>query len=103
MRVGHEKATMRSHSRCNTSYTTFHRLPDGTLETYSNTPVNINTPLRLKQEFTEITPKFAITYTLPGLNESIIYISAAKGYKSGDTTPRCSATSSNRNLWPLWE
>lgn len=83
MRVGHEKATMRSHSRCNTSYTTFHRLPDGTLETYSNTPVNIKTPLRLKQEFTEITPKFAITYTLPGLNKSIIYISAAKGYKSG--------------------
>ena len=48
----------------------------------------------LKQTFTELLPKFSVMYSFDETRN--LYLTIAKGYKSGGSTPRCSPTSSSR-------
>lgn len=50
---------------------------------YHNENINIDDCGNLSKHFTELLPKFAITYHLPTAGESSIYASVSKGYKAG--------------------
>lgn len=76
LRLDMERASMRHHSRCNTGYTVLG--PDG--RPYSNVPVVIDDGGRLRQTFTQLLPSLTVTRRL---DHSIIYATAAKGYKAG--------------------
>lgn len=46
-------------------------------------PLNVHEKGHLKQDFLELLPKVTATYRLPMAEESNLYVSIAKGYKSG--------------------
>lgn len=69
-------------SHCNTSYTTYHLLPDGSREVYRQTPVNIDDRGHLSKNFGELLPKIAVGYKFEDSGVRL-YASASKGYKAG--------------------
>ena len=72
---------LKYHSHCNTSYTVWHVLPDGTKEVYNHQPVNIDDKDKLSKSFNELLPKFTVGYTFP--SDVRLYGNVAKGYKAG--------------------
>lgn len=81
LRLDVENATLDYYSHCNTAYTTYHILDDGSEEVYRHTPLEINNKGHLHKTFVELLPKIAIGYDLtPEVN---IYANVAKGYKAG--------------------
>ena len=75
LRLDYEHTSLRYHSHSSASCTMYRgQIPLKTVE------VNIDDRDRLSQHFTQLLPKFSITYNLP---HSAIFLSAAKGYKAG--------------------
>lgn len=80
LRFDYEKSTLDYNSFCNTSYTIYNI---DEMSELGNVKVDINDFGRLSQSFVEFLPKFAVTYRLPMNDDSRLFASVAKGYKSG--------------------
>lgn len=79
-RLDIERTTIDYRSHCNTGYTTYHVLPDGSREVYSHTPVNIDDGSGLGRTFVEFLPKLTVAYE----NEVFEpYFNFSKAYKAG--------------------
>ncbi len=83
LRLDYEKASLDYKSRAQTSYTIEHLLPDGTLEPFSHHAVNIDDGGELSKTFVQLLPKISLTWHIPSKNNSNVFASVAKGYKSG--------------------
>lgn len=80
LRCDLEHVSLSYNSRCNTGYSTWHLLPDGTSELYSHTPVNIDDRDGLSQTFVELLPRLAVEYDAGDFRP---YVSFSKAYKAG--------------------
>lgn len=81
LRLDIERSQLHYRSNCDTGYTTYHLLPDGSMEVYSHNPVKIDQSGDLSRTFVQFLPKIAVGYT-PDANTKL-YANIAKGYKSG--------------------
>lgn len=77
LRFDYEHTRLRYRSHTQTGYTATDR-SDGTTDHY---PLSIDMRNTLKQDFTELLPKFSVLYAFDQSRN--LYISVAKGYKSG--------------------
>ncbi|MDE6627997.1 MAG: TonB-dependent receptor, partial [Muribaculaceae bacterium] len=83
LRLDWENPRLRYNSASESSYTRFHRLPDGTLEVMnSRHPVVISDAGRLSRDFLQLLPKLSASWTLPQ-EFGNVFASVTKGYKSG--------------------
>jgi outer membrane receptor protein involved in Fe transport len=82
LRLDYEKSSLKYHSYCSSSYSTFHKEDDGTLNYFSTSAVEVNDNDKISKDFMELLPKFTINYHLP-LNNSSVHGTISKGYKSG--------------------
>ncbi len=85
LRLDYEYTKLRYNSHCNTGYTVYDRYtePENPSKIYAVNDVNINDLGQMDKSFVELLPKFAVTYKLPMAMPSTVYLSIAKGYKSG--------------------
>ncbi len=81
LRLDVERSSLHYRSKCDTGYTTYHILPDGSQEVYSHNPVEIDQTGDLSRTFVQFLPKIAVGYDFGGENR--MYANIAKGYKSG--------------------
>lgn len=81
LRLDVERSSLHYRSHCNTGYTTYHILPDGSSEVYSHNPVMIDQTGDLSRTFVQFLPKIAVGYDLGGGDR--LYANIAKGYKTG--------------------
>lgn len=82
LRLDYEKSKLEYNSYCNTSFTIYKgAIANG--NEFRQDPVNIDDCGHLEQSFLEFLPKFTVAYRLPINDDSRIYASMAKGYKSG--------------------
>ncbi|MDE5874454.1 MAG: TonB-dependent receptor, partial [Muribaculaceae bacterium] len=81
LRFDYEKAMLRYHSYCNTSYTIYHRQGD-VLTPFHEVPIDINDSGKLSKSFFTFLPELAVTYSLPD-EFGVIYAKVSKGYKAG--------------------
>lgn len=80
LRLDYEHASLNHHSETHTGY----RVIDAaTGEIFHSNNIDIDDGGSLSKHFTELLPKFSITYHLPTDGESSIYASVSKGYKAG--------------------
>ena len=79
LRLDIEKTSLSYHSFTNTGFTTLHRVPDGSTEVYSHTPVDIDDHGDISHTYIELLPKFTISHS----GEFEPYFSFSKGYKAG--------------------
>lgn len=80
LRLDYEHASLNHHSETHTGY----RVMDvATGEVFHSNNIDIDDGGSLSKHFTELLPKFSITYHLPTTGESSIYASVSKGYKAG--------------------
>ena len=82
LRLDYEKSSLDYNSFCNTSYTIYDNMA-GAMEPFRNSPVDIDDYGHLSQSFVELLPKLTIAYRLPLNDDSRVFASVAKGYKSG--------------------
>lgn len=80
LRLDYEHTTLRYHSQASASCTMWNYRNPSAPTPMGNVEANIDDKGRLSQHFTQLLPKFSITYNLP---HSAIFASVAKGYKSG--------------------
>lgn len=80
LRLDYEHASLRHHSETHTGYKV---MEAATGAVYHSENIDINDGGSLSKHFTELLPKFSITYHLPTIGESSIYASVSKGYKAG--------------------
>lgn len=83
LRFDCERATLDYISRAESSYTIMKRLPDGSFEPYSRHPVDIDDEGKLSKTFMQLLPKISLSWRIPSKHNSDIFVSVAKGYKSG--------------------
>ena len=80
LRLDYEHASLNHHSETHTGY----RVIDAaTGEIFHSNNIDIDDGGSLSKHFTELLPKFSITYHLPTTGKSSIYASVSKGYKAG--------------------
>ena len=79
LRLDIEKTSLSYHSFTNTGFTTLHRVPDGSTEVYSHTPVDIDDHGDISHTYIELLPKFTISHS----GDFEPYFSFSKGYKAG--------------------
>ena len=80
LRLDYEHASLNHHSETHTGY----RVMDAaTGNVFHSNNIDIDDGGSLSKHFTELLPKFSITYHLPTASESSIYASMSKGYKAG--------------------
>lgn len=80
LRLDYEHTSLNHHSETHTGY----RVMDAaTGEVFHSNNIDIDDGGSLSKHFTELLPKFSITYHLPTDGESSIYASVSKGYKAG--------------------
>ena len=80
LRLDYEHTSLNHHSETHTGY----RVIDAaTGEIFHSNNIDIDDGGSLSKHFTELLPKFSITYHLPTSGESSIYASVSKGYKAG--------------------
>ncbi len=80
LRFDYEHTSLNHHSETHTGY----RVMDAaTGEVFHSNNIDIDDGGSLSKHFTELLPKFSITYHLPTAGESSIYASVSKGYKAG--------------------
>lgn len=80
LRLDYEHASLNHHSETHTGY----RVMDAaTGNVFHSNNIDIDDGGSLSKHFTELLPKFSITYHLPTAGESSIYASMSKGYKAG--------------------
>lgn len=77
-----EKNTLRYFSDCETAFSVSRKMGDMWIPV-SSVPIDLNESGRLHKTFFEFLPKISVTYKLPSLYGSNIYISVARGYKAG--------------------
>ena len=80
LRLDYEHSQLSYKSYCNTGYIT-NKAADGSI--YSHTDVYINDGEKLNKSFLQLLPKLSISYNVPSLQHSNIFLSIAKGYKAG--------------------
>ena len=80
LRLDYEHASLNYHSETHTGYQVIESVTGGV---YHSENINIDDGGSLSKHFTELLPKFSITYHLPTIGESSIYASVSKGYKAG--------------------
>lgn len=83
LRLDYEHASLSYRSECNTSYTVMHRQPDGTLKPFLYAPVDIDDHGHLSHSYVQLLPKISAMWHIGGMRRSNLYVSVAKGYKSG--------------------
>ncbi len=81
LRLDVERTSLTYRSHCDTGYTTYHVMPDGSKEVYSHNPVKIDQSGDLSHTFVQFLPKLAVGYDIGP--DSRVYANIAKGYKSG--------------------
>lgn len=80
LRFDYEHTSLNHNSETHTGY----RVMDAaTGEVFHSNNIDIDDGGSLSKHFTELLPKFSITYHLPTDGESSIYASVSKGYKAG--------------------
>ena len=80
LRFDYEHTSLNHNSETHTGY----RVMDAaTGEVFHSNNIDIDDGGSLSKHFTELLPKFSITYHLPTAGESSIYASVSKGYKAG--------------------
>ena len=82
VRFDYEKSTLDYNSFCNTSYSVYDNTGE-VLTHFANNAVVIDDYGHLSQSFVEVLPKLTIAYRLPLNDNSRLFASVAKGYKSG--------------------
>lgn len=80
LRFDFEKHSLDHHSFCDTGFSTYHILPDGSRELYRHSRVNIDDRGSLDKTYAELLPEVSVAYNADGWRA---YLSAAKAYKSG--------------------
>lgn len=80
MRLDYEHTALSYHSYCNTGANGTVNLPQLPRPIQFSLPANIDETGRMKQSFKQFLPKLSVTYNL---KNSAIFLSVAKGYKSG--------------------
>ena len=80
LRLDYEHASLNHHSETHTGYRVMNA---ATGEVFHSNNIDIDNGGSLSKHFTELLPKFSITYHLPTASESSIYASVSKGYKAG--------------------
>ena len=80
MRLDYEHTVLSYHSYCNTGANGTVNLPQLPRPIQFSLPANIDENGRMKQSFKQFLPKLSVTYNL---RNSAIFLSVAKGYKSG--------------------
>ena len=80
LRLDYEHASLNHHSETHTGYRVINA---ATSEVFHSNDIDIDDGGSLSKHFTELLPKFSITYHLPTDGESSIYASVSKGYKAG--------------------
>ncbi len=80
LRLDYEHASLNHHSETHTGYRVIYA---ATGEIFHSNNIDIDDGGSLSKHFTELLPKFSITYHLPAAGESSIYASVSKGYKAG--------------------
>lgn len=82
LRLDIEQTKLDYRSDCSTSYSIYDVTgPSPTL--YSVRPLDIHDSGNMEKTFVELLPKVSVTYRLPMVEPSSVYVSAAKGYKAG--------------------
>lgn len=79
LRLDIERTHLRYNSNTKTGYSTLHRLPDGTTEPYSHTPVEIDDHGKISHTYVEFLPKFTVSKQ----GDFQPYFTFSKGYKAG--------------------
>ena len=82
VRFDYEKSTLDYNSFCNTSYSVYDNTGE-VLTHFANNAVVIDDYGHLSQSFVEVLPKLTVAYRLPLNDNSRLFASVAKGYKSG--------------------
>ncbi len=80
LRLDYEHASLNYHSETHTGYQVIESVTGGV---YHSENINIDDGGSLSKHFTELLPKFSVTYHLPTAGKSSIYASVSKGYKAG--------------------
>lgn len=80
LRLDYEHTSLNHNSETHTGYRVMNA---ATGEVFHSNNINIDDGGSLSKHFTELLPKFSITYHLPTDGESSIYASVSKGYKAG--------------------
>lgn len=80
LRLDYEHASLNYHSETHTGYRV---IETATGNVYHNESIDIDDRGRLTKHFTELLPKFSVTYHLPTSGEASLYASVSKGYKAG--------------------
>ncbi|MBR5087010.1 MAG: TonB-dependent receptor [Muribaculaceae bacterium] len=80
LRLDYEHTSLNYNSETHTGYKVM-EAATGTV--YHSENIDINDGGSLSKHFTELLPKFSITYHLPTNGESSLYASVSKGYKAG--------------------
>ena len=79
LRLDIERPSLDYHSYASSGYTTWHKLPDGSEEVFSHTPVDIDDHGTLHTTYVEFLPKVTISYK----GELEPYITFSRAYKAG--------------------
>jgi outer membrane receptor protein involved in Fe transport len=84
LRFDWEQTNLNYRSFCNSSYTIYDNTNPSlaTMPVYSQHAVDIDDNGHISKDYTQLLPKFSISYALPD-NYGNLYVSATKGYKSG--------------------
>ncbi len=80
LRLDYERATLKYNSETHTGYT-ITSLATG--KPYSKENIDINDKGRLTKDFMQLLPKFSVSYNFGGNEKKMVYVSVAKGSKSG--------------------
>ena len=80
VRLDYEHASLKYHSETHTGYTI---TSQATGEVFSHENIDINERGRISKEFLQLLPKVSLTYLVGGNKTSSLYLSVAKGSKSG--------------------
>jgi outer membrane receptor protein involved in Fe transport len=80
LRLDYEHASLNYHSETHTGYQVIESVTGGV---YHSENINIDDGGSLSKHFTELLPKFSVTYHLPTAGNSSLYASVSKGYKAG--------------------
>ena len=80
VRLDYEHASLKYHSETHTGYTI---TTQATGEVFSHENIDINERGRISKEFLQLLPKVSLTYLVGGNKTSSLYLSVAKGSKSG--------------------
>ena len=83
IRLDVEKNTLKYYSDCETAFTLSRKMGDTWVPVKEDIAVDLKDNDKLSNTFVEALPKVSVTYNIPSLPASNVYMSVARGYKSG--------------------